>query len=301
MSFQFAHMSEHRVWPLEQQYLPPLSHLSAPVIHLRNAHESYGLSSASSSFAPEGGSRSVSSSAILILLDQLNVVLSVPEPSTLQPTCSALAPDQVDAAGYSESTQGRHSNDAIVDHLSQALRAAESSQDVFGGIYADAVRLAIVARLLALRTDAKRDAPELALRSRTALPKWRLKRVVDYIDARMEEAISLADMAAVTGLSRMHFAAQFRAATGIRPHEFLLRRRIERAKQMLAATETSIVEIALTVGFQTQAHFTTVFKRFVGETPNRWRSANRDPDNASDPTAWQERAVGSHGASQRFP
>jgi AraC-like DNA-binding protein len=69
----------------------------------------------------------------------------------------------------------------------------------------------------------------------------------------------------------MHFAAQFKAATGIRPHEYLLRRRIERAKELLAGSHTPLVEIALEVGFKTQAHFTTVFARIVGETPNAWR------------------------------
>jgi AraC-like DNA-binding protein len=72
----------------------------------------------------------------------------------------------------------------------------------------------------------------------------------------------------------MHFAAQFRAATGFRPHEYLLRRRIQRAEELLRLSTMTLVDIALTVGFQTQAHFTTVFKRFVGDTPYQWRNAN---------------------------
>jgi AraC family transcriptional regulator len=71
----------------------------------------------------------------------------------------------------------------------------------------------------------------------------------------------------------MHFAAQFRAAVGMRPHQYLLKRRIERAEALLKQAEISLVEVALTVGFQTQAHFTTVFKRFAGDTPYQWRSA----------------------------
>jgi len=71
----------------------------------------------------------------------------------------------------------------------------------------------------------------------------------------------------------MHFAAQFRTAVGMRPHEYLLKRRIERAEELLKQARVSLVEVALTVGFQTQAHFTTVFKRFAGDTPYQWRSA----------------------------
>jgi AraC-like DNA-binding protein len=119
-------------------------------------------------------------------------------------------------------------------------------------------------------------------RSRAPLPNWRLRRVEAYVDANIEETVTLADLARVAGLSPMHFAAQFRAATGIRPHEFLLRRRIDHAQAMLADPRAKLVDVALSVGFQTQAHFTTVFKRFVGETPHRWRYAEtRFADNAT--------------------
>jgi AraC-like DNA-binding protein len=75
----------------------------------------------------------------------------------------------------------------------------------------------------------------------------------------------------------MHFACQFRTATGLRPHEFLLRRRIQRAEELLRNTTMPIVEIALTIGFQTQAHLTRVFKRFAWCTPGRWRAINQMP------------------------
>ena len=69
-------------------------------------------------------------------------------------------------------------------------------------------------------------------------------------------------------MRRDEFAAQFRAATGMRPHEYLLFRRIAHARELLATSQETLVDIALGVGFQTQAHFTTVFKRFVGATPS---------------------------------
>jgi AraC family transcriptional regulator len=108
-------------------------------------------------------------------------------------------------------------------------------------------------------------------RRRTPLQKWRLKRVTDHVDGHLSRRITLADMAAAAGLTRMHFAAQFRAATGKRPHDFLLQRRIDRAQELLRDPKLALADVALSVGFQTQAHFTTVFKRFAGETPNRWR------------------------------
>ncbi|MER9102615.1 AraC family transcriptional regulator [Mesorhizobium sp. M0848] len=174
--------------------------------------------------------------------------------------------------GLAELVPQRHSSDPVVERLSRALEAAEGSHNGFGDLYADAVRLAIVTRLLTLGSGPE---PDPRARATAALPRWRWKRIVEYVDSHLDKKIALADMAAVAGLSRMYFAAQFRAATGIRPHEFLLRRRIDRAKQMLSQTEMTLVDVALSVGFQNQAHFTTVFGRSVGETPYRWRCGNR--------------------------
>lgn len=191
-------------------------------------------------------------------------------------------------------------SDPVVRRLSRALDEAERTRTEtsepatrdFGGLYADALRLAIVARLAGACTDAPDDvttAPRLIApasrvaeapvreprRPKSGLPKWRFKRVAAYVEEHLGESVTLADMANAAGLSRMHFAAQFRVLTGLRPHEYLLRQRIERAQQMLVETRDPLVEIALAVGFQTQAHFTTVFRRFVGDTPYQWRAANR--------------------------
>jgi AraC family transcriptional regulator len=95
--------------------------------------------------------------------------------------------------------------------------------------------------------------------------------VFEYINASLDGPISLCDLANAAGLTRMHFARQFRACIGISPHQFVLRRRVARAQELLQNPENSIIGVALDVGFQNQAHFTVVFKKIVGETPNRWR------------------------------
>ena len=99
--------------------------------------------------------------------------------------------------------------------------------------------------------------------------------MIEYIDNHPSGNISLSDLASIAGLSRMHFASQFRAATELRPHEFLLRSRVRRSKDLLRNQTMAIAEIALTVGFQTQAHFATVFKKIVGCTPRQWRVINQ--------------------------
>jgi AraC-like DNA-binding protein len=125
-----------------------------------------------------------------------------------------------------------------------------------------------IGEILAIRI-ARYKPPQVKV---NALPKWRLKRVEEYISEHLDRNVGLADLAGVAGLSRMHFAAQFRAATGYRPCEYLQHRRVEHAKSILSDTNMPLVQVALAVGFCTQAHFSTVFKRITGETPARWRS-----------------------------
>jgi AraC-like DNA-binding protein len=158
--------------------------------------------------------------------------------------------------------------DLVIGELGRTLLKVEEVGEPFGPLYADSISIAIVTRLLA---STRRTAP--SERMSAGLPKWRLKRAIDYIEASLAEPVSLADIASATGLSRMHFAAQFKAATGLRPHEYLLRRRIERAQEMLLKDEGPLADIALSVGFQSQSHFTTVFKQFAGKPPRAWRQA----------------------------
>jgi AraC-like DNA-binding protein len=151
------------------------------------------------------------------------------------------------------------SRDALIDHLARAVQTAKDGTDES---YVETLARAIVVRTARIRQRSARVSP---------LPKWRLTRVIDYVEAHIFEAISLADMAAAAELSRTHFTVQFRLATGCRPHDFILLQRIEAAKRLLLETPRELADIALTVGFQAQAHFSTVFKRFVGDTPGRWR------------------------------
>lgn len=129
--------------------------------------------------------------------------------------------------------------------------------------------------LAPLPAPGDRAMPQLAskpARARSGLVAWRLKRVLSFMEEHYWEPVTLADMARVAGLSRMHFAAQFRISTGAKPREYLLRMRVERAQKLIIESDEPLAQVALSVGFQTQAHFTTVFRRFSSTTPHRWRS-----------------------------
>ena len=156
-----------------------------------------------------------------------------------------------------------------MDELLETLADVRDMPADIGELYSRSISLAILARLGNGRlvgsqtTGRKPSAP---------LPKWRLTRVIEHVEAHIDEPIRLADLAKAAGLTRMYFAAQFRAAMGVCPHDYVLSRRIRHAQDMLRDQRTPLVDVALGAGFQTQSHFTTVFKRHVGETPHRWRA-----------------------------
>jgi AraC family transcriptional regulator len=197
-------------------------------------------------------------------------VLHLHVPNILIAECARDMKGQVAPALCSKFAPGK---DMMVDSLGRALLDADWMGGSSGQLYADSISIAIVTRLLA---SANRTATTERSKG-GALARWRLKRAIDFVEARLDKPVSLADMASSAGLTRMHFAAQFRAATGLRPHEYLLRRRIERAQEMLNGTGMSLVDVARSVGFQTQAHFTSVFKRYAGQPPRVWRESRAFP------------------------
>lgn len=108
-----------------------------------------------------------------------------------------------------------------------------------------------------------------------SLQPWRLKRAYAYVEAHLSEPVPLAELSRAAGFTDMHFARLFRASTGLSPHDYVLRRRIEVARDALLNTEHGMLDVALMVGFRTQAHFSAVFKKFTGLPPGRWRQASR--------------------------
>lgn len=122
--------------------------------------------------------------------------------------------------------------------------------------------------------DDARAAERRRLRGDSAHSRFRgglagsvLRRIRAYIDAHIGEHISLDDLAHQAGVSRFHFARQFRLSTGESPMGYLRRVRIERSKSILQSRETTIAEVAATLGFSDQSHFTRTFGRLVGVSP----------------------------------
>jgi AraC family transcriptional regulator len=158
--------------------------------------------------------------------------------------------------------------DPSIGRLGLALSRVHGNGTIFGDMYVESISTAIVARLLD-RSFSNGCTP--SPRKTVALPPWRLRRAIDYMETHLAEPLTLSSIAASVGLTRMHFAAQFRLATGSTPHTYLLRRRVERAQWLLLESDQPVTQIALDCGFSTPSHFSEAFKRMVGDSPKWWR------------------------------
>src|SRR5262249_13505906 len=156
---------------------------------------------------------------------------------------------------------------------SQLLRLAQALQadleagcpagSIFGEMIGDAMVVYLTQRYSA---GSQNNRPPSG-----GLPGPQLNCVLEYIQANLDRDIHLNELAGAAGLSSFHFARLFKASTGSSPHQYILQRRLERAKELLRDPQISLSEVSLRAGFADQSHLTNVFRRFVGLTPARFR------------------------------
>ena len=133
--------------------------------------------------------------------------------------------------------------------------------------YVEALSLVLAHELIRLQQGASVVAPVM----HGGLAGRQQKEVADYIEARLDEEISLQDLAAVAQLSPFHFARAFKESFGEPPHRYLVVRRMERAKALLKDSALTVTEIGLMLGFSETSSFTAAFRRLVGTTPSNYR------------------------------
>jgi AraC family transcriptional regulator len=107
------------------------------------------------------------------------------------------------------------------------------------------------------------------------LSPWQLRRVLDFLSAHLSDDPTVAELARECGLSSGYFSRAFRQTTGVTPHQWLIGKRVERARQLLLGNGLGLADIALVCGFVDQSHFTRVFTKFEGDSPGRWRQRHR--------------------------
>jgi AraC family transcriptional regulator len=117
--------------------------------------------------------------------------------------------------------------------------------------------------------------PKTLARSRIGLSPRRLRMVLDYLQDNLEGDLSLQRLAGLANMSLDGFIRVFKQSMGVPPHQYVLRKRVERAQALLGNRSLSLTEVSLRSGFGDQSHFSRTFHRLIGFTPRHYRTALR--------------------------
>src|SRR5262245_19459443 len=159
----------------------------------------------------------------------------------------------------------------VLDARVSALVAALNAERI-GGFPNGCLFLDSIERALAIALVHCYSVPDRAVRTyQGGLGPARLRRVKEFIHAKIEDELTLSDMAQSVGLSTAHFSEMFRKSTGETPHQFVLRCRAEHAKEILRKPELRVLDVAVACGFKTQQHFARVFRQLCGASPTEYR------------------------------
>jgi AraC family transcriptional regulator len=157
--------------------------------------------------------------------------------------------------------------DGQLEHLLSGLLTVAQDASFADALVGELIVNAICIRLAKCYATAK---PILAPR-RGGLPLARLNRVLEFIHANLDKKVSLSALAEAAHMNMYYFASLFRQSMGVSPHQYVLDRRVERAKQLLSNQKLSVLDVGLRVGFSHQNNFARAFRRQAGVSPGRFR------------------------------
>lgn len=162
--------------------------------------------------------------------------------------------------------------DPVVQHLGASLLPAFAHPNTVSLLYVDHVALAICSHIASTYGGFAQQARGF----KGGLTVRQTERAKAFMAAHCDEDVSLAEVARACNLSRGYFTQAFKVSTGLTPHQWRLRYRIDKAKVLLLETARPVAEIAMTCGFADQSHLTRVFSQQVGDSPASWRRRRRD-------------------------
>jgi AraC family transcriptional regulator len=175
--------------------------------------------------------------------------------------CESINPDTI------ELVPSFIQSDPLIHHLGLALKS-ELETDYFGcRAYVESLTIALSAHLVKKYSS----HPTTLKQYNNGLSRYSLKQALCYINDNLGAELKVAEIASELGMSPYYFSRLFRQSMGVSPHEYLTQCRLEAAKQMLKKSNLPIIEIAAEVGFNSQSHFITLFKKHFGITPLQYR------------------------------
>jgi AraC family transcriptional regulator len=173
-----------------------------------------------------------------------------------------------------------HSEDDVNSIVISLIMKAESALEADRAISKDCL---IRAHALLKLTRCENNAP-VEFADRGGLAPWQKQRVRTYIEGHLSSRIAMLDLTSIARLSTSHFARAFKKSFGDAPFAYISQLRIGRAKRLMLETHSSLSQIALDCGMCDQSHFTRVFRRLVGESPNNWRRGHSSGENYQAPS-----------------
>jgi AraC-like DNA-binding protein len=156
---------------------------------------------------------------------------------------------------------------ALVSFIAHAVAALDYDVDVTRVLLRRAAAL--------LQSNAARRGLAVRAPTQAALAPWQAKRVAKHININLDRPLLLGELASVVHLSNSYFSRAFKGTFGQTPHAFIIRRRVERARQEMFEGREPLAQIALSCGFADQAHLARMFRRETGLAPSEWRRANQ--------------------------
>ena len=159
--------------------------------------------------------------------------------------------------------------DPQIEYIIRALEADLKAGLPGGKLFGESLLCALAVRLLRSYSVSPPRGPK----RKNGLPRARLNRVIEYIEANLDGKITLTALAETAGMSAHYFTELFKQSVNVPPQQYVLRRRIERARNLLNNPRVTVLEAAVRCGFSDQSHFTKIFRRIVGVTPTGYRAA----------------------------
>lgn len=162
--------------------------------------------------------------------------------------------------------------DPEIERIGASLLSELDTGGLLGDVYADSLATLLAVTLLRRHSSLGRNAVRRTENEPSAgLPKAALGAVTEYVEENLARNLTLAEISGVAHMSPFHFSRMFKVSTGLSPHQYVIHRRVERAKGMLVNTSLPLHEVARLSGFTDQSHLAKHFRRLVGTAPRSFR------------------------------
>ncbi|WP_158820845.1 helix-turn-helix domain-containing protein [Granulicella sp. S156] len=187
--------------------------------------------------------------------------------TSLQPSLLRQAAEQMELKGLCDFENQWSFQDEQLQLLLTEMDREMAAGWPMGSLYGDLLGMSLSIALI--RKYGHISAPLVPLKGGLSQP--RLKQVFAYIEEHLDGELRLQELADLAGLSPFHFARSFRQSVGATPHQYILQKRVQRAKELLLRPEWSIEQVASATGFAGASQFSRVFRQSAGATPTEWR------------------------------